>query len=112
MIGVVVLVGIAVNDAIVKIDFINQERRRGSSVRRAIMDAGRKRFRPIVMTSVTTILGLAPMASGLGAGAELQRPLALAIIGGLFTSTVLTLIMIPVLYSLVSERRQSREEAV
>ena len=68
-------------------------------MREAIIEAGRKRFRPIVMTSVTTILGLLPLAIGLGAGAELQRPLAIAIIGGLITSTVLTLIMIPVIYS-------------
>ncbi|MBN2414622.1 efflux RND transporter permease subunit [bacterium] len=101
LIGVVVLVGIAVNDAIVKIDFINQSRRKGMSLREALMEAGRKRFRPIIMTSVTTILGLLPLAIGLGEGAELQRPLALAIIGGLTSSTLLTLIYIPVIYSLV-----------
>lgn len=106
LIGVVVLVGIAVNDAIVKIDFINQERRKGKPVRDAVIEAGRKRFRPIIMTSVTTILGLLPMAIGFGKGAELQRPLALAIIGGLFTSTVLTLIVIPVIYSLAPGRRE------
>jgi len=105
LIGVVVLVGIAVNDAIVKVDFINQERRRGTPLTESLMEAGRKRFRPILMTSVTTILGLTPMAVGLGKGAELQRPLALAIIGGLITSTVLTLIMIPVIYSLLAGRR-------
>ena len=99
LIGIVVLIGIAVNDAIVKIDFINKERQSGKSVRDAIIEAGRKRFRPIVMTSVTTILGLLPLAIGLGAGAELQRPLAIAIIGGLITSTFLTLVMIPVIYS-------------
>ena len=105
LIGVVVLVGIAVNDAIVKIDFINQERKRGQPVREAVIEAGKKRFRPIVMTSVTTILGLLPLAIGLGQGAELQRPLALAIIGGLFTSTVLTLVVIPVIYSLAAGKK-------
>ena len=107
LIGVVVLVGIAVNDAIVKIDFINKERMKGKPAREAIIEAGRKRFRPIVMTSVTTILGLLPLAIGLGAGAELQRPLAIAIIGGLITSTFLTLIMIPVIYSFTTNMRHS-----
>ena len=104
LIGIVVLVGIVVNDAIVKIDFINQERKRGQHVLEAVIEAGKKRFRPIIMTSVTTILGLLPLAIGLGQGAELQRPLALAIIGGLFTSTVLTLIVIPVIYSLTARK--------
>lgn len=101
LIGVVVLVGIAVNDAIVKVDFINQSRRGGLPLRQALMEAGRKRFRPIIMTSATTILGLLPLAIGLGQGAELQRPLALAVIGGLITSTALTLICIPVIYTLL-----------
>lgn len=105
LIGIVVLVGIAVNDAIVKVDFINQERQRGATVRDAVIEAGRKRFRPIVMTSVTTILGLLPLAIGFGKGAEIQRPLALAIIGGLITSTLLTLVMIPVIYSAWTGRR-------
>ncbi len=111
LIGVVVLVGIAVNDAIVKIDFINQERKRGQPVREAVIEAGKKRFRPIIMTSVTTILGLLPLAIGLGQGAELQRPLALAIIGGLFTSTILTLVVIPVIYSLASRKEVKIQDA-
>ncbi len=105
LIGLVVLVGIAVNDAIVKVDFINQRRREGMPLRQALLDAGRKRFRPIIMTSLTTILGLLPLAIGLGRGAELQRPLALAIIGGLITSTILTLICIPVIYSLMDKEK-------
>ncbi|MCK5148141.1 efflux RND transporter permease subunit [bacterium] len=107
LIGIVVLVGIAVNDAIVKVDFINQNRRRGMPVHEALMEAGRKRFRPIIMTSVTTILGLLPLAIGFGEGAELQRPLALSIIGGLITSTGLTLICIPVIYSLMEKKSSS-----
>ena len=99
LIGVVVLVGIAVNDAIVKVDFINQERRRGTPLREAIVEAGKKRLRPIIMTTVTTVFGLAPMAIGLGRGAELQRPLAIAVISGLLSATFLTLIVIPVIYS-------------
>ena len=108
LIGGVVLVGIAVNDAIVKVDFINRARRDGMGIREAVVEAGRKRFRPIVMTSVTTLLGLLPMAVGMGEGAELQRPLALAIIGGLTTSTVLTLIFIPVIYAGIEARRGKR----
>jgi HAE1 family hydrophobic/amphiphilic exporter-1 len=101
LIGIVVLVGIVVNDAIVKVDFINQARRRGQPLRAAIEEAGRKRLRPIIMTTVTTVLGLAPMAVGLGSGAELRRPLAVAVIGGLTAATFLTLVVVPVLYSLV-----------
>jgi len=105
LIGAVVLVGIVVNDAIVKVDFINQERRRGLALRSAILEAGRKRLRPIVMTTVTTVFGLAPMALGLGAGAELRRPLAMAIIGGLLSATFLTLIVVPVVYAVFTGKR-------
>ena len=98
-IGLIVLAGIAVNDSIVKIDFINQRRREGSSIREAIFDASEKRFRPIIMTSITTILGLLPMAIGFGEGAELQRPLALAMLLGLFISTIVTLMAVPVFYT-------------
>ena len=106
LIGIVVLIGIAVNDSIVKIDFINRERKKGSPLNDAVLEAGKKRFRPIVMTSVTTIFGLVPLAVGLGQGGELQRPLAIAIIGGLFTSTILTLVLIPVIYSLIETHRK------
>ncbi|MFQ5605774.1 MAG: efflux RND transporter permease subunit [bacterium] len=101
LIGCVVLIGIVVNDAIIKVDFINQERRRGTELFQAIMEAGRKRLRPIIMTTVTTVLGLLPMALGLGAGAELRRPLAVAVIGGLLSATFLTLVVVPVVYSLM-----------
>ena len=99
LIGIVVLVGIVVNDAIIKVDFINQGRKAGLNMRQAIEEAGKKRLRPIVMTTVTTVLGLLPMALGIGEGAELRRPLALAVIGGLTAATFLTLIVVPVLYS-------------
>src|SRR5690606_23943239 len=101
LIGMVVLVGIAVNDAIVKVDFINQARRRGLPLREAILDAGRARLRPILMTTVTTVLGLLPMALGIGRGADLRAPLAVALIGGLISSTALTLIIVPVAYDLI-----------
>jgi HAE1 family hydrophobic/amphiphilic exporter-1 len=105
LIGVVILVGIVVNDAIVKVDFINQARARGAGVHDAIMEAGSARLRPIIMTTVTTVLGLTPMALGVGRGADLRAPLAIAVIGGLLTATALTLIVVPVAYALVESAR-------
>ncbi len=112
LIGFVILVGIVVNDAIIKVDFINQYRREGASLRDAIMEAGRVRLRPIIMTTATTVLGLTPLALGLGAGADLRAPLAVAVIGGLISATLLTLIVVPVLYaSLEGLRGLGRSEA-
>ena len=105
LIGVIVLTGIAVNDAIIKISFINQLRREGMDLVPAIHQAGRMRLRPILMTTATTILGLLPLALALGPGADMGRPLAIAIIGGLVTSTWLTLFVVPVIYY-VMEKRQ------
>ena len=105
MIGAVILVGIVVNDAIVKVDFINQARRAGRSLRDAIVEAGRVRLRPIVMTTVTTVLGLLPMALGIGRGSDLRAPLAIAVIGGLLVATALTLIVVPVVYQTVETAR-------
>lgn len=105
LIGVVILVGIVVNDAIVKVDFINQARRGGRSLRDAIMEAGRVRLRPIVMTTVTTVLGLLPMALGIGRGSDLRAPLAISVIGGLIVATALTLIVVPVVYQTVETAR-------
>ena len=98
LIGVVILVGIVVNDAIVKVDFINQSRRQGLLLREAILEAGRVRLRPIIMTTVTTVLGLTPMALGIGRGSDLRAPLAISVIGGLVVATALTLIVVPVVY--------------
>ena len=100
--GCVVLVGIVVNDAIIKVDFINQRRAAGRPLREAIQEAGRDRLRPILMTTATTVLGLLPLALGMGAGAELRAPLAIAIVGGLLSATVLTLFVVPVLYASLS----------
>lgn len=105
LIGIVILVGIVVNDAIVKVDFIIQARARGASIRDAVLEAGRVRLRPIIMTTVTTVLGLLPMALGIGRGADLRAPLAISVIGGLTVATALTLIVIPVVFSLVEEAR-------
>lgn len=104
IIGMVVLAGIVVNDAIVKVDYTNQLRKRGLAVREAIMEASRVRLRPILMTTVTTALGLFPMSLGLGKGAELQQPLAISVIGGLMLSTFLTLILIPLAYEMAEKR--------
>jgi HAE1 family hydrophobic/amphiphilic exporter-1 len=105
LIGLVILVGIVDNDAIVKVDFINRMRREGLGVREAILAAGQARLRPILMTTVTTLLGVAPMALGLGRGAELRQALAVVVFGGLLSATLLTLIVIPVAYSLVEDTR-------
>ncbi len=106
IIGAVVLTGIIVNDAIVKVDTINRLRAAGYGRRRAVLEGSAMRLRPIVMTSVTTTLALIPMAMGLGAGAELQRPLAIAIIGGETTGTLLTLLVIPVFYEVLDRKRK------
>ena len=96
--GAVVLVGIVVNDAIIKVDFINQRRQNGLPLMKAIHEAGRDRLRPILMTTFTTMLGMLPLVWASGEGSELRSALALAIVGGLFTATVLTLLVVPVLY--------------
>lgn len=101
MIGMVVLAGIAANDAIVKVDFILRRRRSGMDKDTAIIEAGKLRFRPIVMTTATLMFGLLPMAFFAGAEHQVQHPLAIAVLGGIVTSTALTLFVIPVLYSFV-----------
>ena len=106
MIGAVMLAGIVVNNAIVLIDAVNQRRRDGMSRTEALIDAATNRLRPILMTSATTILGLTPMALGLGAGAELRAPLAITVIGGLSVATLLTLFVIPVVYTLLDRSKE------
>ncbi|MCC5861071.1 MAG: efflux RND transporter permease subunit [Gammaproteobacteria bacterium] len=103
-IGIIMLAGIVVNNAIVLVDFINQLREQGLEKIEAIRQAGSVRLRPILMTTLTTVLGLMPMAVGLGEGAEIRAPMAIAVIGGLLVSTLLTLVVIPVVYSLLDVR--------
>ena len=98
MIGAIMLIGIVVKNGIVLIDYIILNRERGMSIRRAVIDAGRSRLRPVVMTTATTILGMVPMAVGSGQGAEMWQPMGVAVIGGLTFSTILTLLFVPVLY--------------
>jgi hydrophobic/amphiphilic exporter-1 (mainly G- bacteria), HAE1 family len=102
-IGGIVLAGIVVNNAIVLVDTVLLYRRRGIAKREAIVEAGRVRLRPVMITAMTTVLGLLPMALGLGEGAEIRRPLAWVVIAGLASSTVLTLVIIPVLYDWLGE---------
>ena len=103
-IGLIMLCGIVVNNAIVLVDRINQLRANGMEKNAAIIDAGKTRLRPIVMTTLTTILGLMPMAFGLGEGAEIRTPMAITVIFGLLFSSLLTLILLPVLYSLFDKK--------
>ena len=98
MIGAIMLIGIVVKNGIVLIDYIILNRERGMSIRHAVIDAGRSRLRPVVMTTATTILGMVPMAVGSGQGAEMWQPMGVAVIGGLTFSTILTLLFVPVLY--------------
>jgi len=98
LIGTILLVGIVVNNAIVLIDTINRLRRAGVDKEEAVIQAGHMRLRPIIMTTLTTILGLLPMALAWGEGAELRSPLAIAVASGLFVSTLLTLVVIPAAY--------------
>jgi HAE1 family hydrophobic/amphiphilic exporter-1 len=105
LIGVIMLAGIVVKNAIVLVDHVNQRRREGLSKHDAVVEAGRVRLRPILMTTLTTILGLIPMALGLGEGAEIRAPMAVTVIGGLTVSTLLTLIVIPTMYFVVDRKR-------
>ena len=100
-IGIIMLTGIAVNDSIILVDSINKNKQSGLSLREAILNAGQKRFRPIIMTSLTTILALLPLTFGFGESASLRAPMAIAVIGGLVTSTLLTLIVIPCFYETI-----------
>lgn len=100
-IGIIMLVGIAVNDSIILVDAINQLRQGGMKIQEAIVAAGQRRIRPIIMTTLTTILALVPLTIGFGESASLRSPMAWAVIGGLITSTLLTLIVIPCVYLLI-----------
>lgn len=105
LIGVIMLAGIVVNNSIVLVDFINQLREKGLAMREAVLDGGRTRLRPILMTALTTILALLPLALGLGAGGESWAPMARSVIGGLIASTFLTLLVIPVIYTYLAPKR-------
>ncbi|HVT35856.1 MAG TPA: efflux RND transporter permease subunit, partial [Nevskiaceae bacterium] len=101
LIGMVMLIGIVVKNGIVLIDLVNRLRAQGLSRRDAVLAAGPVRLRPILMTTLTAVLGLVPMALGAGGGAEVRAPMAITVIGGLTISTLLTLVVIPVVYTLI-----------
>ena len=100
MIGGIMLIGIVVKNGIVLIDYINLNRERGMSIRRAVINGGHSRLRPVLMTSLTTILGMVPMAVGTGVGSEMWRPMGTAVIGGLAMSTLMTLLFVPTMYTI------------
>jgi HAE1 family hydrophobic/amphiphilic exporter-1 len=103
MIGMMLLMGLVTKNSILLVEFINQMKRRGLSTHEAILQAGPIRLRPILMTTMAMIFGMAPVAAGFGAGAELRQPMGVSIIGGLITSTLLTLVAVPVAYSLIDD---------
>lgn len=103
MIGIILLMGLVAKNSILLVEFTNQLRRRGLGVREAILEAGPIRLRPILMTTLAMIFGMMPVAVGFGAGAELRQPMGISVIGGLMTSTLLTLVAVPVAYSLIDD---------
>jgi HAE1 family hydrophobic/amphiphilic exporter-1 len=107
MIGMLMLVGIVVTNAIVLLDLINQYRRQGMPLHEAVVEGGRKRLRPILMTALATVFALLPMALGItGGGGFISKPLAVVVIGGLISSTLLTLVLVPTLYTMVENRKE------
>ncbi|MFS0574441.1 efflux RND transporter permease subunit [Sporosarcina sp. 179-K 3D1 HS] len=110
VIGILVLVGIVVNNGIVLVDYINQRKEAGLTSFDAIIASVRDRVRPILMTAMTTILGLLPLALGLGEGTEMNQPMGIAVIGGLVSSTFLTLYIVPIIYSLFDRQTRKRAE--
>ena len=110
--GMIMLAGIVVNNAIVLVDYINYLRKSGISKMEAVMQAGKVRLRPILMTTSTTVLGLFPMALGLGDGAEIRTPMAITVIIGLLVSTLLTLVVIPTVYNIFSRENPAEQNPV
>jgi multidrug efflux pump len=110
-IGLVMLIGLVTKNAILIVEFANQLRARGRDIAAAVFEAARIRLRPILMTSLSTVFGILPIAVGLGAGAESRRPLGIAIVGGILLSTFLTLILVPVVYSLLAKLTPARPVA-
>ena len=112
MIGFVMLSGIIVNNGIVLVDYINQLRRGGMEKRAAIIESGRTRLRPILMTALTTFIGLSTMAVGLGMGADMVQPMAIVAVGGLLYGTLLTLVVVPCIYDLLNRKKDMTEEEI
>ena len=108
LIGMLLLVGVVVTNAIVLIDLINQYRKQGKTIQQSILDGSRQRLRPILMTALATIFALSPLAFGITGGGFISQPLAIVVIGGLVSSTLLTLIIVPVLYWLIEGRKERK----
>ena len=119
MIGMILLMGLVTKNSILLVEFVNQLRARGLDTRQAILEAGPIRLRPILMTTLAMIFGMVPVAAGFGAGSEMRQPMGVSVIGGLITSTLLTLVVVPVAYSLIDDlsrlvtrrRREAASEA-
>ncbi len=109
LIGAIMLVGIVVKNGIVIVDFTNLQRERGLSINQAVITAGKSRLRPVLMTTLTTILGMIPLAVGSGEGSEIWKPMGIAVVGGLTFSTLLTLLVIPAIYSVFGNRQLKKE---
>ena len=111
--GAVLLVGIVVKNGIVLVDYINLMRDRGYELHEAIALSGRSRLRPVLMTAFTTILGMLPMAISTGEGSEMWRPMGITVIGGLVVSTIITMVIVPVMYSVLAKHgERDKQQAV
>ena len=109
MIGLTMLLGLVTKNAILLIDYANQAREQGAELRQAVLDACSLRLRPILMTTISTIFAMLPIALGIGEGAELRQSMGVVLVGGLFTSTILTLLVVPNIYILFEEWKEKRE---
>ena len=108
LIGAIMLVGIVTKNGIVLVDYMNLLVERGSNVADAVIAGGKSRLRPVLMTSLTTILGMVPMSLGIGEGSEIWQPMGIAVVGGLVVSTLITLFIVPSLYSMLEGRKERK----
>ena len=108
LIGGIMLVGIVTKNGIVLVDYMNLLVERGATVADAVIEGGKSRLRPVLMTSLTTILGMVPMAMGIGEGSETWQPMGIAVVGGLIFSTFLTLFIVPALYAMLQGRKERK----
>ncbi|MBQ7317529.1 MAG: efflux RND transporter permease subunit, partial [Phascolarctobacterium sp.] len=106
MIGLIMLLGLVTKNAILLIDYANQAREQGAPLRKAVLDACSLRLRPILMTTISTIFAMLPIAFGIGEGAELRQSMGVVLVGGLFTSTILTLLVVPNVYILFEDWKE------
>jgi cobalt-zinc-cadmium resistance protein CzcA len=110
-VGFITLFGVAVLNGVVMVSYFNQLRQSGLSIQQSVRQGAERRLRPVLMTAMIASFGLLPLLAATGPGSELQRPLAVVVIGGLFTSTLLTLVLLPALYAWLEERLEKRAEA-